>query len=446
MRTYLVQFIITFASKFFGRIVLSMLREGLILTSKYFFLIKKLKGWLKMVQYAKRRKAMGYTIDSMHKIMESLTNEELISFGGGAPAKEAYPLEQIKEIMQSISNNEEKMLQGLSYGATIGLAPLRKEIIKNLLIPNGIQGNTNEVMVTAGGIQGLYLVGRLFIDPGDVILVEAPTFIHAKMVFDGFEAKFVSCPMASDGLDLEALEEKIMTYQPKIIYTMPTFHNPTGISMSVDKRKKMARIAETYDVIILEDDPYSAIRYNNKDIKPVKSYTNSKNIIYASSLSKIFSPGARLGYLVADSEIVKELVEMKLSTDTCTNGFTQMICAEFFNKGYYPLHLEKITDIYRSRREAMAKSIDLYFPKGTKRTSPEGGFYIWVELPKGLDGRKLLPEVNEAVKITYGCGSDFFIEENNDGSEFIRFSFAGIESHVIENSMKILGNFFKSKL
>lgn len=398
-----------------------------------------------MVEYSKRREAMEYTIDSMHKIMESLTNKELVSFGGGAPAKEAYPLEEIKEVTQSILKDEKKLLEALSYGPTIGLPALRKEIIKNLLIPNEINGKLDEIMITAGGIQGLYLVGRLFINPGDVILVEAPTFIHAKMVFDGFQADFESCPMAADGLDIEALEEKIKKYHPKLIYTMPTFHNPTGITMSLEKRKQMARIAETYDVIILEDDPYSEIRYSDNKIKPIKSYTYSKNVIYANSLSKIFSPGARLGYVVADSEIIKELAEMKLSTDTCTNGFTQMICAEFFNKGYYSAHLRNISKIYQSRRDAMAKAIDLYFPKGTKRTSPQGGFYIWVELPEGLDGQELLPVANEVVKITYGCGSDFFVEENNDGSQFIRFSFAGIEEQLIEESMKTLGAFFKSK-
>lgn len=399
-----------------------------------------------MVEYSKRRKSMAYTIDSMHKIMESLTNKELISFGGGAPAKEAYPLEQMREVTAAVFNNEEKALQAFSYGPTIGLASLRKEIKKNLLRPNGIQGNLDEIMITAGGIQGLYLVGRLFINPGDVILVEAPTFIHAKMVFDGFEAEFQSCAMEADGLNIQELEAKIKKYHPKLIYTMPTFHNPTGISMSVEKRKEMARLAETYDVIILEDDPYSEIRYSGKKTKPIKAYTDSKHVIYANSLSKIFSPGARLGYLVADPEIIQELVEMKLSTDTCTNGFTQTICAEFFNKGFYPSHLEKICDIYRSRRDVMAKAIDMYFPKGTNRTSPDGGFYIWVELPEGLDGRALLPVANEEVKITYGCGSDFFVQENDDGSQYIRFSFAGKEEQIIEKSMKTLGEFFKSKL
>jgi 2-aminoadipate transaminase len=399
-----------------------------------------------MVQYAKRRESMEYTIDSMHKIMESLTNKERVSFGGGAPAREAYPLEQIREVTQSVLNNDDKVLEALSYGATIGLSSLRKEVKKNLLTPNGIQANMDEIMITAGGIQGLFLAGRLYINPGDVILVEAPTFIHAKMVFDSFEAKFESCSMEEDGLNIEELEAKIKKYRPKLIYTMPTFHNPTGISMSVEKRKQMARIAETYDVIILEDDPYSEIRYSGEKTKPIKSYTDSKNVIYANSLSKIFSPGARLGYLVADAEIIQELVEMKLSTDTCTNGFTQTICAEFFNKGYYPSHLKNICNIYRSRRDVMAKAIDIHFPKGTKRTSPDGGFYIWVELPEGLDGRELLPVINEEIKITYGSGSDFFVEKNNEGSQFIRFSFAGKEEQVIEKSMKTLGEFFKLKL
>jgi len=399
-----------------------------------------------MVEYAKRRKSMEYTIDSMHKLMESLTNKDLISFGGGAPALEAYPLKQIKEVTQAVLNNDQQMLQGLSYGPTLGLSSLREEVKKNLLIPNGVQANINEIMITAGGIQGLFLVAKLYINPGDVILVEAPTFIHATMVFDSFEAEFQSCSMEADGLNIEELEAKIKKYQPKLIYTMPTFHNPTGISMSVEKRKQMARIAETYDVIILEDDPYSEIRYSGEKTKPIKSYTDSKNVIYANSLSKIFSPGARLGYLVADPEIIQALEEMKLSTDTCTNGFTQVICAEFFNKGFYPLHLENICNIYRSRRDAMAQAIDMYFPKGTQRTAPDGGFYIWVTLPEGLDGRALLPVANEAVKITYASGSDFFVKKNNQSNRYIRFSFAGKEEHVIEKSMKALGEFFKSKL
>jgi len=406
----------------------------------------RLKGRKKMVQFAKRRESMEYTIHSMHQIMESLTNKELISFGGGAPAIEAYPLKVIQEITQSVLKNEEKAVQAFSYGPTIGLPSLRKAVQKNLLSPNGISAEIDEIMITAGGIQGLFLVGKLYLNSGDVVLVEAPTFIHAKMVFDSFEVELQSCPMDKDGLNIKVLEAKIKKYHPKIIYTMPTFHNPTGISMSIKKRKQLARLAETYDVIILEDDPYSEIRYSGEKVKAIKAYTNSKNIIYANSFSKIFSPGARLGYLVADSEIMQELVEMKLATDTCTNGLTQTICAEFFNKGHYPSHLKNICTIYKSRRDVMAKAIDLYFPEGTKHTSPDGGFYIWVELPEKLDGRKLLPVANEEVKITYSIGSDFFVEENNKGSQYLRLSFAGKEEHVIEEAMKALGTFFKSKL
>ncbi len=399
-----------------------------------------------MAKYAKRRASMEDTVYSMHKIMESLTNKDLVSFGGGAPAKEAYPIERIGEISQSIFKDEDKALQALGYGPTIGSSSLREAVRKYLLAPKGIEASLDEIMITSGGIQGLYLACKLFIDPGDVILVESPTFIHAKMLFDSFEAVTVSCPMESDGLNMQVLEDKIKKYSPKIIYTMPTFHNPTGISMSIDKRKELAAFAEKYDVIIVEDDPYSEIRYTEEAFRPVKAYTLSKNIIYANSFSKIFSPGARLGYMVADAEIMQELQEMKLATDTCTNGFAQAICAEFFSGGYYQPHVKTLRNIYKARRDTMLKAIDTHFPKGFKRTNPAGGFYVWVELPGELDAKALLPEAINETKVTYCMGRDFFVEENERGNQFLRLSFAGKEESVIESGIRALGQFFKSKL
>lgn len=399
-----------------------------------------------MVSYAKRRESMTDTIDSMHEIMESLTNKALISFGGGAPAKAAYPLEVIQKVTHTLLKDPDQSLEALSYGPTEGLQSLRKAVRDYLLKPNGINESVDNILITAGGIQGLFLVGKLFLNPGDVVLVEAPTFIHAKMVFDSFQVTYETCALEKDGLDLDLLEEKIKKYQPKMIYTMPTFHNPTGITMSREKRQRMAQLAEKYNVIILEDDPYSEIRYSGEKLRPIKAYTDSPHVIYANSFSKIFSPGARLGYLVADKAIIKELSEMKLATDTCTNNLTQSICASFFNEGHYNEHLKYICDLYQLRRDTMAKAIDVYFPKGTQRTNPLGGFYIWVKLPKGLNAKKLLPKVNEAVKITYACGDAFFVENSNEHDAYIRFSFAGQEPPVIESSMKILGDYFKKQM
>ncbi len=399
-----------------------------------------------MVQYAKRRQAMESTVYSMHKIMESLTNKELVSFGGGAPAKEAYPVDLIKEITQSLLEDPQLAQQALGYGSTIGLPSLREAVKTYLLEPNGINCGIEEIMITAGGIQGIYLVSKLFLNPGDVVLVESPTFIHAKMVFDSFEATSIACPMDDDGLNLEALEEKIKAHKPKILYTMPTFHNPTGISMSAEKRDKLARLAEKYDIIILEDDPYSEIRYSGDHLKPVKAYTNSRNVIYANSFSKIFSPGSRLGYLVADPEIMKELEEMKLATDTCTNGFMQAMCAAFFEKGHYGAHRDKLCRIYKSRRDVMEKAIDENFPENIKRTHPDGGFYIWIELPQGLDAKALLPAAIEEIKVTYCIGRDFFVEETAHGNQYLRLSYAGTEEAVIEEHVGALGRFFKSKI
>ncbi len=399
-----------------------------------------------MVQYAKRRQAMESTVYSMHKIMESLTNKELVSFGGGAPAKEAYPVDLIKEITQSLLEDPQLAQQALGYGSTIGLPSLREAVKTYLLEPNGINCGIEEIMITAGGIQGIYLVSKLFLNPGDVVLVESPTFIHAKMVFDSFEATSIACPMDDDGLNLEALEEKIKAHKPKILYTMPTFHNPTGISMSAEKRDKLARLAEKHDIIILEDDPYSEIRYSGDHLKPVKAYTNSRNVIYANSFSKIFSPGSRLGYLVADPEIMKELEEMKLATDTCTNGFMQAMCAAFFEKGHYGAHRDNLCRIYKSRRDVMEKAIDENFPENIKRTHPDGGFYIWIELPQGLDAKALLPAAIEEIKVTYCIGRDFFVEETAHGNQYLRLSYAGTEEAVIEEHVGALGRFFKSKI
>lgn len=399
-----------------------------------------------MVKYAKRREAMEDIIYSMHKIMESLTNKDLVSFGGGAPAKEAYPIDLIGQMSQSIFKDETKALQALGYGSTIGLESLREAVRTHLLEPKGIEANLDEIMITSGGIQGIYLACKLYLDPGDVVLVESPTFIHAKMLFDGFEAVTIACPMEADGLDMLALEENIKKHSPKIVYTMPTFQNPTGISMSTVKRKQLAALAEKYDIIILEDDPYSEMRYTEESFKPVKAYTDSKNVIYANSFSKIFSPGARLGYMVANAEIMQDLQEMKLATDTCTNGFTQAICAAFFSGDYYEAHVGRLRKIYKARRDVMINAIDAHFPNGFKRTDPVGGFYVWVELPEGLDATALLPEAIEETKVTYCMGRDFFVEENKHGNQFLRLSFAGNEEDVIESRIRALGQFLSQKL
>lgn len=400
-----------------------------------------------MTKYAERVEVMEEEVIKLNSLVGSLTALDMISFAAGAPAKEAYPLDIVRDISQDIFRKETRGYEALMYGSTVGFQDFREAIRDCLLTPRGLDVNVNNIMITAGGIQPMSLLCQLFINPGDVILVEAPSFVHATMIFKMYEAKIIPCSMDNDGLIIEEVEEKIKKYNPKMVYTIPTFQNPTGITLSAERRKKLAGLGSKYDVIILEDDPYREIRYSGEHLPSIKSFDKTGNTVFVNSLSKIFSPGSRLGYLVASDEIISKLKSIKLGLDTCTNTVTQILCAEFFKRGYYPQHLENLCNMYRSRRDAMLESLDKYFPEGTKHTMPDGGYYVWAELPGELDTGELAREVADKLNISYGIGSVFYSEGNPDGSgnNCMRLNFSGLTEDVIRENIEKLGNFYKSK-
>lgn len=292
------------------------------------------------------------------------------------------------------------------------------------------------------------LISQLYINPGDVILVESPSFVHATMIFKLFQAKLVPCEMDDDGLIMEDVERKIRQYHPKMIYTVPTFQNPTGVTLSLPRRKALAQLGGQYGVIILEDDPYRKIRYSGEDLPYIKSFDETGHTILANSFSKIFSPGSRLGYIVAEEPVIQKLCDIKLGTDTCSSTLSQVICAEFFRRGFYPDHLKNLCCLYRSRRDAMLDSLDRYFPEGTKHTWPDGGYYVWTELPKGLSAVELAAEAASKLNICYGIGPAFYTEGNPEGagSRCMRMNFSGLTEETICENVERLGRFFQSKL
>lgn len=401
-----------------------------------------------MSRYAKRIDEMDGEVKKLKVLTDALISPTIISFAGGAPAKEAYPFEQIREICNDILKPNEIGYSTMVYGSQIGNLALREAVRDYLLKPRGLDANVENIMITAGGIQPLNFMCMLYLEPGDTILVEKPTFVHADMIFKMFQANFVPCEMDDHGLIMEDVEEKIKKYQPKFIYTIPTFQNPTGVTLSQERRKKLAQLANKYDVMVLEDDPYREIRYSGEELVPIKSFDKKDNVIFSGSFSKIFSPGSRLGFLVASDEQIQKFCNIKLGTDTCTNTMMQVIAAEFFKRGYYPQHLENLKNLYRSRRDAMIQALDAYFPDGTKHTYPDGGYYIWAELPKGLDATALAQEIGEKLNICYGNGSIFYSEGNPEGSgnRCMRLNFSGQTEESISANFKILGEFLKAKL
>ena len=372
-----------------------------------------------MTSFAQRMKTMEKSAAVIRGLFGAMNDPGIISFGGGAPAREALPVDIVREITNEVMRTDKRGVEALQYGNVMGLPDLREVVVTELLAPKGVRADVDNILVTSGGLEGMNLLCQLFIDPGDVILVESPTFVHCVEIFEMFQARCVSVEMDEDGMVPEDLEDKIRKHSPKMVYVIPTFQNPTGRTLSLERRKKIASLGSAYDVIILEDDPYRDIRYSGTDLPPIKAFDTTGHTVLANSFSKIFSPGSRLGYVFASNEITARLFDAKTATNSHTSMLPQVICAEFFKRGYYPEHHRMICDLYRKRRDAMISALDTFFPAGTKRTFPDGGLFTWAELPGGLNTTELLAEslASPDVRVAFVAGESFFIEGGGKGSE-----------------------------
>lgn len=399
-----------------------------------------------MPKFAKRMDDMAEAAGVIRSLFGSMTDPEIISFGGGAPAAEALPIEIVKEITQDIMTRESRGVEALQYGAVMGAMDLREVIVDQLLKPKGVDASVEEIMIITGGIESINLLSQLYLEPGDIVLVESPTFVQAVEIFRMFQAECIGVEMDENGMVPEDLEAKIKRYNPKMIYVIPTFQNPTGITLSMERRKKIAELGSQYDVIILEDDPYRDIRYSGEELKPIKSFDKTGHTVLANSFSKIFSPGSRLGYIQADRRIMDKLYDAKTATNSHTSMLPQIICAEFFKRGYYENHHKMICDLYRERRDTMLRCIDTYLPEGTQRVFPDGGLFSWVELPFEIDTTQLLEESVDRFKVAFVAGEGFFVENKAKGKRCMRLSFGSVPSEKIEEGMKRLGKLIAEKI
>lgn len=399
-----------------------------------------------MSKYAERMQTMESTALIIKGIFGGAGDPDVISLGIGAIARECLPIDQVREITNEIMWFDKRGPEALAYGPVQGVKDLREAICTELLAPKGVNANPDNILVLTGGLEAMNLICQLYIDAGDTILVEAPTFVHAVETFKMFQANCISVEMDDNGMIVEDLEEKIKKHNPKMVYVIPTFHNPTGRTLSLDRRKKVAELGSKYDTIILEDDPYRDIRYNGVDLLPIKAFDKTGHTILANSLSKVFSPGLRIGYIYAKDEIISKLCDAKSATNSHTSMLPQILAAEFFKRGYWPNQLKLLCDVHRERRDVMMECIGKYFPEGTKHTFPEGGLFTWVELPGGLDATKLLPEAIKEANAYYVTGEGFFTDGGGLGKNCMRLSFGGVTPDKIRIATEKLGNFFKSKL
>lgn len=390
-----------------------------------------------MVQFAKR---MGeVSTSAIREIFKAMGDPEMISFGGGSPANESFPIDVIKDITDKALT--EKGNQILQYGVTDGWAPLKKAYLEHLVHPKGIKGSLENVIITTGASQGIQLLADVFLDPGDVVLVESPTFLGVFSVFDKYFVKSVPVAMDENGLIIEDLEAKLKEFKPKMLYTIPTFQNPTGRTLPLDRRQKVAELAAKYNVIVIEDDPYGDLRNKGESLPAIKTFDETGNVVLLNSFAKIISPGLRVGTVLAEPEIIQKLTIAKQGADTHTAILSQEICTEFLNRGLLSDHLNKINAIYAERMNAMLDAIEKYFPEGTKYTKPEGGLFIWVELPGNPDVLALFKKATQEAKVAFVPGIHF-CKNPDDGIRHLRLNFSSSTPEKIEIGIKKLGEVF----
>lgn len=356
-------------------------------------------------------------IRDMLKITE---RGDIISLAAGNPYTRDFKVGKIVE-----ATTEAMTRQGsaaLQYGTTEGQAGLKKHI-RTIMAGENIKVDMEDFIVTGGSQQGLDLLGKIFIEPGDTILVEAPSYLGALNAFAAYEPKMVSIPLDEHGIVITELEAKLADLAsaditPKFLYVVPNFHNPAGVTLSMERRERLLELSREYGLLLIEDNPYGRLRFEGEDIPSLRSL--DENVIYLSTFSKIFSPGIRLGWLVAPHPILEKIIFAKQSADLCSPSFTQKVVEEFFNNNDLDEYIGQLVKTYRSRRDAMIEALDEYFPDEAEWTTPEGGFFVWVKLPEYIDTTEMLADAI-SQKVAFVPGRAFFADGR--GSNFMRLAF-----------------------
>ncbi len=368
-----------------------------------------------------------------------LADPAIISFAGGAPSPSVFPNDKLALISDKIL--KENGTLALQYGITEGYPKLR-EFVKNRLVKQGVIKENDDVIITTGGQQVIDLTARTLINEGDVVAVESPSFVGGLNCFRSYNAKLVGIPVKDDGIDTDYLEEEVLKKTKiKILYVIPTFQNPSGITMSLEKRKKLLTLADKYDFMILEDNPYGELRYRGKEVPTIKSLDTSGRVIYAGSFSKILSPGMRIGFFSANKDLLEKMVVVKQVVDVHTPMLTQLIAYNFVTEYDIDAHIKKCCDVFGDKCLFMLECIDKYLPDYCVPTRPEGGLFIWCSLPDRFDSSVLFKEAVEK-KVAFVTGSACMVNQNEKSSSF-RLNFSQADKDKIEEGIKILGTVIK---
>jgi len=383
----------------------------------------------------------------IRELLELAIHPEIISFAGGLPNPHSFPIKEIDKLCTKVLKKEGTL--ALQYGATEGVRDLRRTIARRMKKRFNMKSDEENILITTGAQQALDLTTKIFINPKDFVVVEIPTYLGALCSFRNYQSRFFTIGMDEEGMKTEELEKKLRKTpnnkrkKIKLIYAIPNFHNPRGVTLSYERRKHLLEISEKYDIPILEDDPYIELRYKGKTLPPLKSMDRNGLVIYTSTFSKILSPGFRIGWMVGSEEIIRKLSIAKQGTDLSTNVFCQYVANEYVKSGLVDKHIPKIRKMYKKREEVMLNSLEKYFPDGCKWTKPGGGMFLWVTLPKKIDTKKMFKEAIKH-KVAYVHGAAFCVD--GSGHNEMRLNFSNQDEDRIEEGIKRLATLIKKEL
>jgi 2-aminoadipate transaminase len=369
---------------------------------------------------------------TIREILKVTAQPEIISFAGGLPAPELFPVAEVQAAADAVLSRDGR--SALQYGPSEGFHALREWIAAEMGA-RGIKAVADDVLVTNGSQQVLDLVGKVFLNPGDVVLTENPTYLAAIQSFQTLEARFVPVPTDEEGLIPEALPDLIKAHRPKLLYTIPNFQNPTGITLSAPRRAALAKIAAAHNLTVIEDDPYGKLRYRGTEVPPVKSWDEAGCVLYASTFSKTVAPGLRIGWVVAPPEVFSRMLILKQAADLHTSSFDQRIVHAYLTNNNPEAHLEKIRAVYGERLGILQDALGAAMPAGYHWTKPEGGMFLWVTGPESLDAMNLLQRcIGE--KVAFVPGRDFFPADG--GKNHFRLNFSNSTPERIREGVRRL--------
>ncbi|WP_058953419.1 PLP-dependent aminotransferase family protein [Clostridium tyrobutyricum] len=368
----------------------------------------------------------------IREILKVTENPNIISFAGGLPNPLSFPIKEVEEASIKVLN--ENGSDVLQYSTTEGYRPLREYIAQRYLKRFGLKVDADEILITNGSQQGLDLLGKIFLNKDDNVLIERPGYLGAIQAFSIFEPVFNSVPVNNDGVDIDLLEKSLAMNSPKLFYTVPNFQNPSGTTYSEKNRKAAADILKKYDTILIEDDPYGELRFIGEDLQPIKTYLGDKSVMLG-SFSKIVAPAMRLGWICAKGEIMEKLITAKQAADLHTNYYSQRVVHQFLMDNDIEDHIKKIRKLYKGQRDCMVSMIERYFPEGIKSTKPEGGMFLWVTLPEGISSLELF-DLAAKENVAFVPGDPFYV--NVKGSNTLRLNYTNSDEKSIEEGIKRL--------